>query len=506
MRFLGKKIFFSFVFLIFSAIFWQAKRPVSNEELVSRHYEKLKRLGRPYLVDFFKRFPKGADLHIHFLGAIYPNVWLAEAEKRGLFYSPESLEISERQKNGFLPISDAKSNFDWIRFYDLLALRQNKTHDGFFSSVLFRKKLMSLLPIEECFPSILEESLADGARYLELMIGDPLFPSAFDRNFDRNNFAEAKRILARPVQEFVENAKRFLDDCDRCAREKLQVNDSVYHPASPICVRWIFEISRGPVDLQKFYFQLFAALTLTQEDERAASINIAGLEDSPNAVNHFDEHLRIINELSQRFSKKINLHAGEMDVHSSLGSVVLRKRISTVLNKAVAIKRLGHCHSLFWDCNEDAFRDIRERNLTIEVCPKSGEYICGLSGKDHPLHYFLSHKLPVVICTDDAGINLSCLTEEYVSVAMWAPYLNYRDFKRFAVCSLEASYLRGEGIYDKTGDGYRLKALFRDLQENEEKRAYILNNEKAYVEYRHALEMEAFERYIVEVQQNVGVQ
>ncbi len=84
---------------------------------------------------------------------------------------------------------------------------------------------------------------------------------------------------------------------------------------------------------------------------------------------------------------------------------------------------------------------MAQNKIAVEVPLTSNEVILKIAGKDHPLTYYLSHNVPVVLATDDVGILRTDITAEFVKVAQRYKQLGYRHFKQFAVNSIKFSFM-----------------------------------------------------------------
>lgn len=489
-----KNILISFTICIFFILII-----ISNKIINFSRYCIIKNKGECYLIDYLKDFPKGGDLHIHLAGAIPAKEWLRKAEQHQLYYMPATFAISNERQEGYLPISHLKHDFAWESFYSKLTLRSEKEfpkgHDHFFESFKMIRQIMKYVPLEEFFPIVLQEAKANHVSYLEIMVGAHLYPSLPHKNFSFEEINQATETLQPAIDQFIYQVQQFLDRCDDYGREAIQSKHSIFSTESPVSVRFIIEISRDTDDLHKFFYRALAAFKLIEADPRVRSINIVGTEDAPMGIDFFNKQMKIVNDLSLHFSRPIALHSGEFSLACGMGSYLLTNRISSSLNQVQKIQRLGHATSFPWDLNSLLAQEIIDRNITIEVCPSSSKDILNLEGCSHPIHLFLKNKIPIVIATDDAGISNTSLTNEYVQIAKWVPNLTYKDLKNIAIQSLESSFLRGEGIYDKNDNGYFLKPMFQTLNNLSEEAIQLLqSSEKARIEYQHALKIANFEK------------
>lgn len=118
---------------------------------------------------------------------------------------------------------------------------------------------------------------------------------------------------------------------------------------------------------------------------------------------------------AMRDCQNITIHAGETDTQESIWEAVY------YLNA----ERIGHGLTLI--NNPDLMDKFLERSIGIEMCPSSNYQIVGFkdnylrdetfSLNDYPLKDYLDKELKVSINTDDPGISLTNITNEYHKAA-----------------------------------------------------------------------------------------
>jgi adenosine deaminase len=89
---------------------------------------------------------------------------------------------------------------------------------------------------------------------------------------------------------------------------------------------------------------------------------------------------------------------------------------------------------------------MRAKKIAIEINLTSNDLILGVKGADHPFPIYRKYGVPVVISTDDEGVNRSHLTQEYQR-AVLTYGLTYADLKQIVRNSLEYSFLSGASYW-----------------------------------------------------------
>lgn len=135
----------------------------------------------------------------------------------------------------------------------------------------------------------------------------------------------------------------------------------------------------------------------------------------------------------------VSLHAGELwlglvppdDLTFHIGEAV----------KIAGAERIGHGVDLGFERDrDDLLKTMRERPVAVEINLTSNDQILGVHGAQHPFPAYHAAGVPVVLSTDDGGVERIDLTDEYVRAAR--DYgLDYAALKAIARASLSYSFL-----------------------------------------------------------------
>ncbi len=113
---------------------------------------------------------------------------------------------------------------------------------------------------------------------------------------------------------------------------------------------------------------------------------------------------------------------------------------------------------MYEDKPNELLAEMARRNVLVEICLGSNDYILGITGRQHPLAMYLKAGVPVALATDDEGVSRSEITREYMR-AVQDQGLDYRTLKRMARNSLEHSFLAGASLWS---DGRSFTATTRE--------------------------------------------
>jgi adenosine deaminase len=86
---------------------------------------------------------------------------------------------------------------------------------------------------------------------------------------------------------------------------------------------------------------------------------------------------------------------------------------------------------------------MRRKQIAVEINLTSNDQILDVRGREHPFQAYRAAGVPVVLSTDDAGVERIDLTHEYARAAR--DYgLSYAAMKELARASLAHSFARGD--------------------------------------------------------------
>jgi adenosine deaminase/adenosine deaminase CECR1 len=139
------------------------------------------------------------------------------------------------------------------------------------------------------------------------------------------------------------------------------------------------------------------------------------------------------------------MHAGEL----TLG-LVKPEELSWHINDAVKLagaNRIGHGVDMAYEQNSyGLLRLMHNKKTAIEINLYSNEFILKVKNDAHPISLYREYKVPIVICTDDAGVLRSNLTHQYVLLAERYPDINYAEIKKYVYNSIKYSFIEDNNL------------------------------------------------------------
>lgn len=490
-----------------------------GEIRATRAFDAAEALGKPELYAFLRRFPKGADLHMHLSGAVYAETFIREAAEQGLCIAPvdpgkpavpagqNALHFTRPQHDkandcaeGQVPAGDALKRQplydDLIDSFSMRAYVPTEGingHDQFFATFDRYGGLKNFAG--EWVNEVAARAAVQNEQYLELMqtptfthaatlgykLGWPAVSDGPSSNGDhRQVFAKLReQLLAAGLREEVAvDRGEFAAAINDGQRSGPEACHAAPAPAPPIAgvtsslkwtvcgvqVRFLYQVLRG-FPPQQVFAQTLLAFEVAQAEldspgpqgPLVVGINFVMPEDGRVSMQDYHLQMLMLDYLHSVYPKvHISLHAGEL----AFGMVPpdgLRFHIREAVELGHA-ERIGHgVDVLYEDDPNGLLREMASKHIMVEVNPTSNDVILGVHNTDHPLAAYRAAHVPIALSTDDEGVSRIDLTHEYVKAAE-EQNLTYSDLKRSARTSLEHSFLPGPSLWAAPDDFARRSA------------------------------------------------
>jgi len=408
---------------------------------------------RTALRAFLHRMPKGGDLHVHLSGGVYAERLIAWAVEDGLCLRRSDMSIVDPPCDsaaGVATMSDVvgdQSSYD--RLVDALSVRfflpspaTPSAHDQFFGS-FNRFGAASFRHAADMTVDQLRRYQAENVQYAELMM--TFLPSGdrralAERIKGQTDFSMMLEMLQRSgLERAVDGMRRRLADQVARIDAMLDCDAERARPGCGVSYRYIAQISRNE-PLEEVFVQTAAAAALVRAEPRVVAFNFVSPEDYQIARQDYSEQMRMIGFLAQ--DVPVALHAGELWL-----GLVPPEDLTFHIRAAVEVggaRRIGHGTAIAFERDMDSLvAELRRRPVTMEISLTSSDLILNVRGKDHPLPTYLAAGVPVVLSTDDPGVERIDLSNEYFRAAR--DYnLGYRALKAIARNALTYSFLPPE--------------------------------------------------------------
>lgn len=495
-----KKIYFLIAavlvaLLTFLAVFF-VKAPCG----VIRYFETIKN-NPEALYAFFKAMPKGGELHYHLAGGAYPEIMLELAAQDGACFNTSTwTAYASSAACAGVPaatLSQTPALYQQaLRAWSLKDFQANpleSAHDHFFAT--FEKFLfvVSQHPVELLI-DVMQRAAMQQEQYLEIMIMPDNAESTQwrDPSFKLSNLTSRYQQLTKDArfQALVHQTAARTSTWLQQARQRLCCLNNSTLAVCALTVRFQYHILREQ-PLDSFFSQALFAFLLANQSPDIIAINLVQAEDGFIALRDYSKQMEILHFLHQRFaSVPIALHAGEL-TQTLVTPENTRFHIREALLKGHA-RRIGHGVDIAHEDDALSLLSWMKKNQTaVEINLTSNRRTMDVYGKTHPLHFYLTHRVPVVLSTDDEGILRTDLTQQYVN-AVIDQHLDYPTLRQINRNALTYSFLPGKSLWEQ-GAGEKKIAACRTL-DSASCLDFVKNNEKARIQRNLELKLQVFEK------------
>lgn len=429
---------------------------------------------------FFSSMPKGGDLHHHYSGSIYAekyidiaksaNAWINEVtldikfDSSGILMNKEWKKFVTLEKEHgeytFQQIllkhfstkdysrSDGTTSFDdFFETFDRFSPSKNQVNDG--SGLLWIKQ--NAIRQKVSYIETMLETIPCGKlpeRFNHLNDSLLLYQAQNDTLKLFNLFNTLKNYLLNKENAFcLENYLRELEK----EHTRLQIDDSLF------TLRYQTYVLRILPPIQVLA-QMITSFEAAKEDTLLVGVNMVAPEHHPIALRDYRLHMRMFQYCAKIWpTVSVSLHAGEL-AEGMVSPENLHFHIQEAVDIAGA-KRIGHGTALAYEQDVlSLIERMKTYKTVIEINYHSNRFILGSTNKNHPLDLYHKANIPIVICTDDAGVLRTDHNGEFIQIALDFPNLTYANFKEFAYNSITHSFIKGAEVRKKL-----LEKLFRDF-------------------------------------------
>ena len=450
------------------------------------------------LYAFLHDMPKGGELHYHYDGAVYAETMLHLATRSKICIHPTSLSAQgchiEPKTLSIRDIVHSPSMFTKILHswsMQSFVPHHESAHDHFFAvfpkvGVLYSSLKAQLLAAilrkaaaqHELYMEIIAFGLADDDRYAKLIREEADLSK-------KRALLLADPAFQRSVQQIVDASQSFLP----AAHEVLHCAPHPHEPACNIQVKYQTYVRRVKSP-DSVFAQALAGFVAAERSAHIVGINLLDIEDDATAQQDYAQHMQIFQFLHTHYPKvHIALHAGEL-YPMKVAPHIVRSPIRDAIVIGHA-ERIGHGLDIADEPDASALADMMaQKSIAVEVNLTSNHMIFGVQGSQHPLRFYLQHKVPVVLSTDDEGILRTDLTKEYVKAAQ-EHHLDYATLKQINRNTLTYAFLPGTSIWADPYHAIRVKAC-QELTSHA-CQVFIKNNPKAHLQWQLEQALAVFE-------------
>jgi adenosine deaminase len=469
------KSFYSFLFTIVSY--------TSIAQPINQYFERI-RNNTAELTAFFSQMPKGGDLHNHYSGSVYAETYIRYVVRKNYVINKSTLEVT-----AVMPSGGTNCSY----FADL---GKNKTLDGYRQKLIQKWSVKDYngvsYPCDKLFfeafggfnianegsdrldTGILElkgRAIKEHVSYLEVMFSSMKCESL--KSLDSKYIGQLEAVQAnhdeKALSVILDNLFRYFEekkigDCavafnksiaDMHSRLKIDERDQSF------TLRYMNYVSRA-ADPASLFKNLVLAFESAEKSPLVVGVNIVAPEDGEVSMRDYWLHMQMFRYCHSKYPVvKYSMHAGEL----TLG-LVKPEELTWHINEAVrtaGANRIGHGVDLAYEQKPfELLNYMARKHVAIEINLYSNEFILKVKGDEHPFKLYHDFNVPIVICTDDAGILRSNLIHQYVLLAKRYKFVTYDEIKRYVYNSIEYSFIKEERLKNELKAG--LESQFRRFE------------------------------------------
>ena len=133
-------------------------------------------------------------------------------------------------------------------------------------------------------------------------------------------------------------------------------------------------------------------------------------------------------KLAREYGYRVTIHAGETGIGKNVLEAV----------ELLGAERIGH--GVYIRNCEEAYKIVKEKNITLEMCPTSNVQTKAVSSfSDHPIYDFYKDGLKVTLNTDNRTVSNTNMTKE-IEITANEFGIDYEDYKKIYYNSVDSSF------------------------------------------------------------------
>lgn len=468
---------------------------------VIKHFNQIKNDPNA-LYHFLKNMPKGGELHYHLAGSVYPEVMLQVAAEKGDYYiDQKTMAIKKEQDAGMHVQALMQDQMNYNQVVRAWSMKDfypgsESGHDHFFNSF---DKFMPIVVDHspELLVDVMKRAANQNEQYLEVMIlpdnaNSTMLATAFPREKAETSF-KTLQTQYLDNEAFQKNIQLTIDETSsllKKAKSLLGCEQATQQNVCQLTVKFQYYVLREQ-PLEKVFAQALTGFAAVARSKDLIAVNLVQPEGGLISLRDYHKQMEVFDFLHQAYPNvSIALHAGELSPRDT-EPADLRFHIGEALNIGHA-KRIGHGVAIAYENNaEKILKKMAGEQIAVEINLTSNKEILNIEGKTHPLRYYLDHKVPVVLSTDDEGILRTDLTREYVK-AVYEHGIDYPTLKQINRNALTYSFLPGKSLWN---DPITAKKVDACQEMNSDLcLSFIKNNEKAKLQWQLENKLAQFEK------------
>lgn len=437
-------------------------------QTIDKYFESI-RNNPVELTAFFASMPKGGDLHNHFSGSVYAETYISYVVSQDYAINENTLEVrttapqgvagwsrfSALSASGQLPAYKQKLMQKWsVKDYNGVSYPSDKQFFETFSG--FGIANNSDERLEVGLLELKNRAQKEHVNYIETMFTGiqcdniKVMDTSFNGQLQVAQATHNEKLTASLLEKLYKqledkNVTACADAFNKklaAMHKRLKIDDATF------TMRYQNYVVRvvPPVDIFKALVLSFASANTSP---LVVGVNIVAPEDNETSMHDYWLHMQMFKFCHRKFPDvKYAMHAGEL----TLG-LVKPEELTWHINEAVrtaGANRIGHGVDMAYerDCY-GLLQHMARTKIAIEINLYSNEFILKVKGDRHPFTLYKQFNVPIVICTDDAGVLRSNLIDQYVLLTTRYNEVSYKDIKQYVFNSINYSFIEEAAVKEK---------------------------------------------------------
>ena len=468
-----------------------------NLSLTAAHLERV-RDDPAQLYAFFHAMPKGGDLHAHLSGTVTAEDLIAIGAGHGVWVDPfTGVASANRTSPVQVPVADALMNqtlyTSLVRAWSMAGYdpADGPGMDRFFGVFGRIGAISQYTP--ELIRAVRNGTAGTGCDYIELQWKDKKYQGQVSALATGLNASAAdpsglhRALIAAGLNQTTD---AIVADTEEIMAAAGGADDGT------LSVRLVYEANRNVAPTETFA-QLAVGFEVARRSPYVVGVNLVSPECDYASREYYSLHMAMLSYFHALYPDvPIALHAGEY-APGLVPYPDLRHHVRSAVTDGHA-SRIGHGTDILYE--DDPYGTMalmRKERIPVEILLTSNAQTLGVASSRHPAPVYREAGVPIVIGTDDAGIERTDLSQEYARLAAEYPEFDYRAIRAIAQNSLENSFLEGESLY-LDADFERLNPAVRGEKpgaavDSATARAFLAANLRAAAQWRLEGELERFE-------------
>lgn len=421
------------------------------------------------LTNFFKKMPKGGDLHNHLSGSTDTED-LIQIARDNNYCIDESMKLKEGTTapncpSGTVPIDNVQSE-DILKSWSMYEFDSSSGsgHDHFFDTFgkfgalsEHKSQMLGYWMITAEKHNMLYMETMQNDNYASNQV-ESLTKEIQSHDVNPETFKLLYGMIQSDIEEIASVSANNTITLDKQSRDFCKEKSNF---ECDVEFRYISQIHRTK-EIHNVFVQAVLYFEIASQSEQVVGVNIVNAEDNKTSMEDYQLHMDIISFLHKKYGDKVNitLHAGELStaLNGSATTVditpsIMENQTHILLALDAGAVRIGHGVDIPYEIKtySELYSLMSDDLKAIEVPLTSNKVILEVEGEDHPIVEYMKNNVPIVLSTDDPGILRTNITDEYVIAASTYPEFSYEDFKKINRNTLEFSFLYGKSLWPVPG-------------------------------------------------------